>query len=114
MFTEDTTEDIFFASQFPPAGAALTAMIEQADRGANVIILLQERSKEGLSAKLFQRQIEGKDTIQVIYYPGDVHSKLALVNTGIRIEEDDWGMKAVIAAGGRRRKGIASSNNIHP
>jgi hypothetical protein len=114
MFTDDTVEDIFFASQFPPAGAALDAMVEKAEQGAHVTILLQERSRNGLSAKLFQRKIKGKENIQVIYHPGDVHSKLALVNTGIRVVQEGDSSVKVLAVEGKKRKGIVSSNNLHP
>ncbi len=122
LFVAETTQDILFVSQFPPAGAALDGMIKAATEGKPVILVLSDGCKgeaqkgfvQRRVAKIFESRVRKLDTFYTIYYPGKVHSKWAMVNTGIQIQENARRNKIVIDEPEQPGKGIASSNNLHP
>jgi hypothetical protein len=109
LVKERDTENIFFASQFPPAGSMLKEMIIEAKKGNSVTVLLSDDCQPGQSMDIacFHRKVKGLNNFHVLYANGKVHSKWLLVNSGI-IGTESRGES------NNTMKGISSSNNLHP
>lgn len=124
LITDPSTKDIYFASQYPPfIGPTLNAIKQKAREGVPSFIFLPHDCLEGRYKRLndiFLRRIKGlEDQIHVFYAPkteenpkGGVHSRLLLVNSGLRVAQDQG--TVVPLHPGENGTAIMTSNNLFP
>lgn len=126
LITDLSTEDIYFASQYPPfVGPTFEALRQKASEGKQVFIRLPYDCLNGRYKRfsdILLRRLKGVENNVHISYceptednpKGGVHSKLLLVNSGMQLSRDKKSVVIKPYADGRTGTALMTSNNQFP